>query len=80
MGTKPARIGPKVGPASPLNPPLGKAGDQLEIRYGANASIRMGVVIFSAAISQMTLTPEQMDEMSARLTHYAKVARGEVVS
>jgi hypothetical protein len=69
----------QIGPKSPLKPPLGVVGDTIEIRYGANATARMGIMIFSVAVSQMTLTPEQMDEMATRLTHYAKVARGESV-
>jgi len=64
----------------PLPTPPGAEGDECCIIFGHNVGIRKVLMKFSVTASQLTFSPEEAEDVAAKLIHYAKAARGEKVS
>ncbi len=69
-----------VGPAAPFPTPLGLDGQGCQIIFGHNAEVRRVMMQFGVAVTALTFTPEEADDVAMRLAHYAKAARGEAVA
>jgi len=64
----------------PFPTPPGAEGDPCEIVFGHNVTIRKVLMKFSVTASQLVFSPEEAEDVAAKLQHYAKAARGEKLS
>lgn len=67
----------RLAPASLVQPRMGVDGEPCTVLYGHNAEARKMTVIFSVAVSQLILTPEEAEDMARQIQFYAACARGE---
>lgn len=65
---------------SPLPTPPGGEGEPCHIIFGHNVAVRKVLMKFSVTASQLVFSPEEAEDVAAKLQHYAKAARGEKVS
>jgi hypothetical protein len=47
------------------------------IQFGHNVSVRQVIMLLSVAANQLIFSPEDAEDVAAKLQHYAKAARGE---
>jgi len=64
----------------PLPTPPGAEGEACCIIFGHNTEIRKVLMKFNVMASQLVFSPEEADDVAAKLTYYARAARGEKVS
>jgi len=60
--------------------PLGLDGEGCQIIFGHNTNAQKVLMQFSAAASRLIFTPEEAEDVAAKLQYYAKAARGEKVA
>lgn len=48
------------------------------IQFGHNVQARRVVMLFSVPATQLFFSPEEADDVAAKLQHYATLARGEI--
>lgn len=70
----------RPGPQYPAPVPTGADNQTCTIIYGHNVSVRKVLVRFNVATAELIFSPEEAEDMAARLQHYAKAARGEKTS
>ena len=69
-----------IGPAPPFPTPRGLDGEGCQIIFGHNTNAQKVLMQFSAAASRLIFTPEEAEDVAAKLQYYAKAARGEKVA
>lgn len=67
---------PAIGPGPPFKTPLGQDGEACQIVFGHNAEAGKVLMQFSAAASRLIFTPDEADDVAAKLQFYAEAARG----
>ena len=64
----------------PFPTPPGAEGDPCHIVFGHNVEIRKVLMKFSVTASQLVFSPEEAEDVAAKLQYYAKAARGNKAS
>jgi len=52
------------------------AGQECQIVFGHNSDVGKVLMMFSGAVTQLIFSPEDAEDVAAKLTHYAQAARG----
>ncbi len=69
-----------IGPVPPFPTPVGLDGQGCQIIFGHNAEAQRVLMQFNVAVTALTFTPAEAEDVAGRLLHYAKAARGEKVA
>lgn len=67
--SKPSRIVPGVPADSQQSP--------CSIIFGHNVAVRQVCMLLNVPATQLIFSPEEAEDVAAKLLHYAKAARGE---
>lgn len=69
-----------LGPARPDSVRQGMQGEPCSIVFGHNAEIGRVMMMFSVAADRLVFTPDEAEDVAAKLQYYARAARGEAVA